>query len=284
MISKRVTLLRQSPDIQRVGWEQLGPEFIRAWGRPGGRYDPEHLTVYGKSGGGKSYFVGYVLQLRVDTRGSHACAVATKKTDRTLSRLGWRITDSVPLYGYGEKTVIYWAKAKGISAEHLPPQRLKIKKLMDELWVPNSNILVYWDELPYLEQDLKLKRELATFYREGRSNGITNVASMQRPTGVTRLAHSEAGWTVAFPPKDADDRDRVAEVLGNRIQFRQVLDTLDRRKHEFLMRHDLTGETYISHLPAPARKQQVAARTVSAPMGYGVASRRQADLTPTRGR
>jgi hypothetical protein len=288
MISRRSTLLRRSDEFERVPWEGpdgLGVAFIRKWGRPGGKYNPEHLTVYGKSGGGKSYFVTYVLDLRADVRGSHVCAVATKRADDTLSDLHWPVTDSLPLFSYKENRVIFWAKAKGISVEHLVPQRAKIKGLMDHLWTPKSNIIVYWDELTYLEQDLKLKRELATFYREGRTNGITNVASMQRPSGVTRLAHSEAGWTVAFPPKDADDRDRVAEVFGDRARFRVALDSLDRRKHEFLIRHDRTGEAYISHLPPPRRKVQAAKREVSAPIGYGVPSRRQGDPTPTtRGR
>lgn len=283
MITRRATLLRPSPDIERVDWADLGPAFIKAWGRPGGKNEPEHLTVYGKSGGGKSYFVGYVLNQRAQARGSAVVAVATKQADRTLRELQWPVTDSWPP-GYGERQVIFWAKAKGISAEHRIPQRAKVKALMNQLWKPGSNWIVYWDELIYLEQDLKLKTELATFYREGRTNGITNVASMQRPSGVTRLAHSEAGWTVAFPPKDEDDRNRVAEVFGNRARFRVVLDELDREKHEFLIRHDRTGEAYISHLPKPKRKRQAKRREVSAPLGYGVSSRRNSDLSPAGGR
>lgn len=247
-------LVRPDLGVERVPWEgQFGRDFMFFWGRPNGRRDPEHLTVYGKSGGGKTYFVTTVLNERNRIRGSHIVAVATKRSDRTLSELGWPIiTDWPP--DYGQTKVIYWARAKGISAEHRVPQRAKVKRLMDELWVPGSNRIVYWDELTYIEQDLRLKTELATYYREGRTNGITNVASMQRPAGVTRLAHSEAGWTVAFPPKDVDDRDRVAEVLGDRARFRQVLDDLDRTKYEFLIRHDLTGESYITHLPKPRRR------------------------------
>jgi len=232
--------------------------------------------VYGKSGGGKTYFVGYVLKRRAlappHGRGSHVVIVATKKTDRTLSALGWPIVSTWPP-GYGENQVIYWARAKGISAEHRIPQRAKVKKLMDALWVPESNIVVYWDELAYLEGMLKLKPEIETYYREGRALGITNVASMQRPTGVSRLAHSEAGWTVAFPPKDVDDRDRVAEVLGDRRRFAAALDQLDRRKHEFIIRHDLTGETYISHLPNP--NQRTARKGVTGDRRKGVPSRGQ---------
>jgi hypothetical protein len=281
MTIRRGTRPLPSPtDVERVPWDQLGPAFINTWGRPGGRFDPEHLTVYGKSGGGKSYFVTYVLNKRAEHRGSFVVAVATKQADKTLRDLQWPVTDTWPP-GYGEKQIIFWAKAKGISREHRVPQRAKVKMLMNELWKPNSNRVVYWDELPYIEQDLALKTELATFYREGRANGLTMVASMQRPSGVTRLAHSEASWTVAFPPKDADDRNRVAEVFGDRARFREVLASLDQTKHEFLIRHDRTGEAYISHLPPPARKVKSKKREVSAPVGYGVPSRRNGDLTPT---
>lgn len=268
------------PDIERVPWEQMGPEFIRAWGRPNGRLDPEHLTVYGKSGSGKSYFVIYVLKQRALARGAHVVAVLTKRADKTLLKTGWPVIETWPP-GYNQNQVIFWAKAKGLSAMHRVPQRRKVQLLMDHLWQPNSNIVVYWDEIPYVENQLRLKGELETFYREGRSHGITNVASMQRPSGVSRLAHSEAGWTVCFAPKDADDRKRVAEILGDRSRFMAILDSLDRTKHEFLIRHDLTGETYISHLPKPAKGKRVGAEH-SAPIGYGVNSR-QGDLTPTRG-
>lgn len=258
--------------VERVSWAELGPEFIRNWGRPGGRYDPEHLTVYGKSGGGKSYFIGYVVRQRAAARGSHVVYVATKRTDRTISRIGWPVTDTWPP-GYGENQVIFWARAKGISAEHRIPQRAKVKKLMDALWVPDSNIVVVWDELVYIEVMLGLRPELETYYREGRALGITNVAGMQRPSGVTRLAHSEAGWTAAFPPKDGDDRDRVAEVLGDRARFRLVLDQLDRTRHEFLLRHDRSGESYISHLPRPAREARSSRSGAVSPGNGRVGSR-----------
>ena len=259
------------PSIERVPWKDLGPEFIRRWGRPGGRFDPEHLTVHGKSGGGKTYFVATVLKMRADMKDSHIVALATKRADQTLSNWGWPIINTWPP-DYGQNQVIYWARAKGISAEHRIPQRAKVKALLDSLWQPGSNRVLYIDELTYVERDLRLGTELSTFYREGRANGITLVASIQRPAGVTRLAHSEAGWTVAFPPKDADDRKRVAEILGDRAQYQYVLNDLDRTKHEFLIRHDRSGETYISHLPAPsvARRDR---RKVSAPVGYGVTSR-----------
>lgn len=272
---RRRSRLPSPPEIERVPWEILGPDFIREWGWPNGRYDPEHLTVYGKTGSGKSYFVTHVLAERARARGSHTVIVATKKADRTLTALGWPVRESLDTWppAYKEHQIIYWARQKGLSVVHRRPQREKVKALMDLLWKKDANIVVYWDELTYVERDLGLKTELETYYREGRANGITNIASMQRPSNVTRLAHSEAGWTVAFAPKDADDRKRVAEVLGDRARFQVVLDGLDRTRHEFLIRHDLTGEAYISHLPRPGRQRS--RRDLPGNGGYGVSSRQK---------
>lgn len=236
--------------IERVPWEDLGPEFLSTWGRPGGRFQPEHLTVYGQTGSGKSYFVGNILKARYALRGSHTVILATKRDDGTLRSLGWPVINKWPPR-FDQPCVIYWAAARGLSAQYRVPQRKRVRDLLDALWVPGSNRVVYIDELAYVEQMLRLGPEVQNYYREGRAMGITLVASMQRPAGVSRFAHSEAGWTVAFAPKDVEDRERVAEVLGDRATFRHVLDDLDRAKHEFVIRHDRTGQAYISHLPPP---------------------------------
>lgn len=237
--------------IPRVPWDDLEPSFMESWGLPHGRFEPEHLTVYGPTGSGKTHFVAYVLATRAALRRSHIVVVATKRADATLTRLRWPILTTWPP-GYGQHQVIFWAKASGISAATRLAQRAKVRALLDALWRPKANIIVYFDELPYIEGMLRLKPEVETFYREGRSHGITLVASMQRPTAVSRLAHSETGWTVAFKPKDADDRRRVAEVFGDRALYTQVLQSLRRDRHEFVIKHELTGNAYISHLPRAA--------------------------------
>lgn len=250
-----LTATRRTPaslaaEVPRVDWARLGPSFMAAWGVPDGRWEPEHLTVYGRSGSGKTHFVTTVLADRVRLRNAHVVGVITKRSDSTVSALHWPIIDQWPP-GYGQKAVFFWPKTKGLSPVHRVPQRAKIRALMDALWRPDSNIIVYWDEVTYIEQVLRLGPELQTFYREGRSHGITNVAAMQRPSNVSRLVHSEAGWTVVFPPKDMDDRKRIAEVLGDRALYMAVLPTLG--PHEFVIKHERTGQAYISQLPDPRR-------------------------------
>ncbi len=249
------TRLSAEHGFERVDWRDLGPQFIEDWGRtPSGAFDPEHLTVYGKSGGGKTHFVQTVLQQRAAARGSHVVMVVTKRSDKTVAAMDWPVINRWPPE-YGDEQVILWARARGLSVTHLVPQRKVVREFMDSMWQPGANTIVYWDELTYIEKNLKLKNEIETFYREGRTNGITNVASMQRPAYVSRLAHSEAGWTVGFPPKDHDDRDRVAEVFGDRARYRIALDDLDRWSYEFLIKHDRSGQTFISALPAPRSRR-----------------------------
>src|SRR5512138_2901027 len=122
--------------IERVAWADIGPDFLRSWGWPNGRYDPEHLTVYGKSGGGKSYFVSYVLRWRAYLRGSHVVVVFTKGADRTIAAMGWPMVSKWPP-DYNQHQVVYWAKPKDLSPESKARQRVQVKRLMDALWVPN---------------------------------------------------------------------------------------------------------------------------------------------------
>jgi len=256
--SRRTPLGLPWPD--RAPWEALGPDFIRQWGRPRGKRMPEHLSIYGQTGSGKSYFEQWVLRERARARGSHIVILATKPADKTLTDMQWPIIEDWPP-GYGKKQVIYWAKQPGRPGDPngLRQQRASVMRLLDELWVPDSNWILACDELAYLVEDLRLRTIVTRYYREGRALGLTMVATTQRPAGVVRQMHSEAGWKVVFAPEDEEDTDRMAQVLGNRRHYREVLPTLDRSKYEFLIVRKLTGEAYISSIPAPppaARKQK----------------------------
>lgn len=235
------------------------------WGRPSGAVDAEHVSVYGPSGSGKTFFVTAIMTERARLRGTHAVMVATKRADKTLTDAGWPvITDWPP--DYDQHQVIWWAKG-GLSAEQQAEQRQKMLVIMHTLWQPEANKLIGWDELPYVSNDLGLGTNVATFYREGRSHGITNVAALQRPAGVPRYVHSEAGWTVSFKPKDQDDRDRIAEVFGNRNYYRAALESLDRERHQFVIKRELTGEAFISSLP-PTRPVLPPAKDQPGNQGY----------------
>jgi hypothetical protein len=242
------------PLPERVPWEVLGPEFLRAWGYPRGVWEPEHLEILGPTGSGKSYFERTILTERARLRGSHVVILATKPADRTLSEMGWPVvTTWPPRKRWGERRsmaqVIYWAKAPSLDDEGQARQKAAVKHLLDELWRPDANTILVFDEIAYVEQDLGLSTPVRRYYREARAMGITLVATTQRPQGVSRYVHSESVWSVFFTPKDEEDCERMAQVAGDKNYYRTVLPTLDRTKREFLLVHNLTNERYISHIP-----------------------------------
>lgn len=159
---------------------------------------------------------------------------------------------------YNQNQVIFWAKAAGLGDEALVEQKRKIKTLMGQIWTKESNRIVAFDEIAYIEQTLGLRTFITQYYREARALGITIVASTQRPQGVSRYVHSESGWSIFFAPKDASDAERMAEVAGDKKFYLPVLNSLNREKYEFLMVRNLTGEKYISHITGklPRRRKK----------------------------
>lgn len=238
-------------------WEDVGPDFIAAWGFPGGRWQPEHLGMVGPTGSGKSYFEKVILSERARLRGSHVVIIATKPADKTLSSLGWPIvTQWPPARGWKDQRkydqVIYWAKSAGLTKESRAKQTAAVQDVLAQLWKPDSNIIVAFDEIAYVQHELGLRTTIETYYREARALGITIVASTQRPQGVTRYMHSESTWSVFFAPKDEDDAERMAECAGNKRYYLRVLPELRRDMREFLLVHNLTNEAVISHIPEGA--------------------------------
>ncbi len=240
----------------RVPWEELGPDFLDAWGRPHGNFQPEHVEILGQTGCGKTYFEKHILTERVRLRNSAVVILLTKPMDKTLAQLDWPVVTSWPPSQWNDKNrqVIYHARSEGLSKAARARQAEKVEELLDKLWHPDANVVLAVDEIAYVEQELGLRTHMTTYFREGRTLGITVVASTQRPAGVSRVVHSETAWAVAFAPKDEEDAERVAQILGDKRHYRDVLMDLDREKREFVLVHNLSREAYISHIPGPKRK------------------------------
>jgi hypothetical protein len=246
-----------------VAWEELETDFIDAWGRPDGKFQPEHVEILGQTGCGKSFLEKRLLLERIRLRNSAVVILLTKPEDATLAALDWPVISKWPPSQWNEKNrhVVFHAPSRGLNAAARARQAEQVEQLLDGLWHPNANVVLAVDEIAYVEQELGLRTHMTTYFREGRTLGITIVASTQRPAGVSRAVHSETAWVAAFAPKDEDDAERVAQILGEKKHYKEVLLDLDREKREFVLVHNLTREAYISHIPGPKKKTRSAPKS-----------------------
>lgn len=234
------------PEVPRVPWSEAGPEWLATWGYPNGQFDPEHVEILGPSGSGKTYFEASILQQRVLLRDSGVIFIATKPADATIMKLGWPVVDNWKDV-QKNKQCIFWPKTKAQGKDREAYLNVKIYELLTKLWVKDSYNIVSFDEIATAENlSIEMKKEIQMYWREARSMGITIVAMKQRPQGALRDMHSEANWVVCFKPKDEEDAERYAQILGSKKRWMPVLADLDRDKHEFILYHARTGEAVIS--------------------------------------
>lgn len=231
--------------LEKVSWNRIEEPFIQSWGRTGNRWEAQHVAILGPTGSGKSYLATHIVKERAERRNAHAVMVITKPGDSTITKVKWPIIREWPPKYYGEERVVFWPKVPTMK-EGLKSQRDAIADMLDDLWRPNANTIVYFDEIAYVEIDLGLRQQISRAWREARSLGITLVATTQRPRNVSRYMHSEPTWKFSFRFADEDDARRAAEILGNRREF---LDPLLRLKaHEFILWEKGNSNSYVSRL------------------------------------
>ena len=239
--------------IEWVPWSELGPEWIQLWGDAP---QPEHIEITGQNGSGKTYFLLTILQERASAFDDREILIVTKRADDIFSAVGWPVTDrfeDVRAY----RQVIFWPMSEAIGEERDAYVEKRLYELLSKLWVPNSNCVVAFDEIGYVEGlSKRMKRLIGMWWREARSMGITMVAMKQRPVWVQRDQHSETRWKVVFPPADRGDMARFAELLGRPKEWEPILDELDAREfvlHYSARREDIEVQSFASWIDSPLR-------------------------------
>lgn len=247
---------------EEVPWSVLGPDFIETWGHDDdGKLRAEHWEVTGQSGGGKSYLIATALQQRAERWDTPEIAVLTKQSDDSIPLLGWpEVHDFAGLKKY--RQALFWPRTglQGEQREKYHEERLY--ELLSGLWTPDANVVVYFDEVRYIESlSRRLKKQVRMYWREGRSHGISLIAGAQRPVEMVRDQHSESRWKAVFPPADEADMERFAQLLGRKQDWEPVLRSLDQEQHQFVLRNNVTKISYISWVdvklrPLPSQQRQ----------------------------
>lgn len=238
--------------VERVPWSELGPEFIETWGRYEPKNpQPEHMELLGPNGSGKTFLEAQINAEMVRRRQSSIIFVATKKADATIASMGWPVADTWRETQKHDQ-VLFWPNTSATGRARKAYQASRIGELLDNLWGKDANTIIEFDEFAYVESlDPDIKETLQMYWREGRSHGITVVAGKQRPQGVARDMHSESRVTIGFRMKDRLDNERLAELLGSKKELLPTIEGLDRSKHEFVFRHDLSDSLFVSWVDRP---------------------------------
>ncbi|HEX8763007.1 MAG TPA: hypothetical protein VF733_04605 [Candidatus Saccharimonadales bacterium] len=245
-----MTMPVESPP--RVPWSQLGPEFAMIWGRAKPENpQPEHMEVIGMNGSGKTYFIMKILQEAMLVRNTRIVIVVTKQDDDVFAQLGWPIVREFNQIRK-HRQCIYWPLTTKLGDERKAFHEVRLYELLTRMWKKKAWFTIAFDEIAYVESlSPRVKSLVAMWWREARSMKITVIAMKQRPQGVQRDMHSETWWTVAFKPKDENDAERFAELLGNRKMWMALFEQMDADNHEFVIKHTRTGIVYISWIDIP---------------------------------
>jgi nucleoside-triphosphatase THEP1 len=235
---------RYKRDIEYADWDTAGPELIRTWSRP----DKEHIEIIGPSGSGKTTLESWLLVQRAIHRNTGIIMLCTKRADRSVSRIGFPIARNWD-EARKHRQVIIWANPGSTGRARRDHNAHVVNEVLEKLWVPDSNNLLAFDEIAYIEKLGPESKDLIEMYlREARSTGIELLLMKQRPQGVTREMHAETAYTFAFKPKDASDAERVAELFGDKRGLTPVLLALKRDRYEFLAKSEKTDAIFISRL------------------------------------
>jgi nucleoside-triphosphatase THEP1 len=250
----------------RAPWSQIGPDFTERFSRGD---QPEHMEITGPSGSGKTHLLMTILQDHYRDQEAWRQAsgrdniykggifLVTKRDDDIFAKMGWPVvTDADRLH---ESTnMIFWPQTGKSGQERDDHLHHHVERLLRRLWEPKANTVLAFDEVGYIENlGGDMRKRVQQYWREGRSLGISVAAMKQRPQGALRDMHSETLWTAVFKPADRGDAERWAELLGHRRDWLPVLDSLDRARHEFILRDSVSEQAFISWVDTPLRPQQI---------------------------
>lgn len=271
-----VTTPTQTPDWrrdhtfrppERVPWSILGPQFALAFGRADPHDpQPEHLAVYGQNGTGKTHAAGVIYQQRAHVTQRPSVIIAHKPIDDTLLKIGFPIVNTwdqlTKKVRDGHMNVIFHPQTRMMGNARKNFYDTRITDALDQFWssaTPKSpaNMDLVFDDVGFIEDDLPdTFGRLKQFLREGRAPGFSVGLLKQRVQGGTRLEASETQWTLGFRPKDDDDLERWSQLFGSKRDWMPVFRTLDRVKREFVLKHAVTQQAFISWMDVPLEPRE----------------------------
>lgn len=195
----------------------------------------EHVTIIAPTGDGKTTLMTELVYER-----EFVVYLQAKARDETLERLeGFRELD----------TPQAWAKRVLVKPPFYKKNPAKTKRVQREVFrealltaFSQENWAVFADEVRWLSKDLDLEDVLVMMLLQGRSLGISMVASTQRPRFIPLEFYDQPTHLFLFPDSDPNNLKRLSEIGGNinRQALMSAIPKLD--KYHFLYVNTRTNE------------------------------------------
>ena len=233
IVEHNVTELDWSTFLQRFRWRQ-----------------GEHVSLVGPTGGGKT-----TLALEILERRRLVCVFANKPKDSTMDRLvkrpGWSKESKFEGYSPKKERIVLWPK--GTDMENYEQiQSAVYRDALKKIW----NIgyyCIFFDEVRYICDNLKLRRQVELFWQQARALDISVVACTQRPAFVPVLMFDQATHLFFWCDNDDYNLKRIGGLgATNARLIRETVSNL--KPHQVLYLNTRTGEMIVT-LPTPGAKQ-----------------------------
>lgn len=206
-----------------VPWSQ----FIRGW--PKQYRQDQHVTVIGPTGCGKTTLVTELIRPR-----ALVVAFGVKHVDETMQRLvkqeQWHRLGEWKLRPKSAQRIVLWPKVKDLD------------KVMDVHKQTFGNAFrsiyrighwtIWMDELTYLADHAGLRKIIRQMYILARSNRVSLVGSVQRPSWAPLEAYNQAAHLFIFRTGHEADIVKMGSLNGaNAKMVADVVKNLPSRHH-----------------------------------------------------